>query len=153
MKIEIKRLQKEELKLAKELIEIQNAEKLEKCDLNEYLIGDLLLDQNYIMIVARKESKVIGGLTAYKLKMLDGNDCKLLLYEIDVLNEYRQQGVGSKLIQKLKEIGASMNSKSIFLLTDITNVVAQKFYENIGGEKYPQIMYVFKNTKAKDVIK
>ena len=149
VKVEINYIKYDELNLAMELIEIQNREKLHKDNPNRKLIGDLLLDENYIMIVAQEGTKVIGGLTAYKLKMLDGNCCKILLYEIDVLSEYRRQGVGSKLIKKLDEIGTSIQSKSIFLVTEITNTAAQKFYKNIGGEKHPQIMYVFKNSQTK----
>lgn len=151
MKVEISYVKNKELNLAMQLIEIQNREKLHKEAPNRKLIGDLLLDENYIMILAKEGTKVIGGLTAYKLKMLDGNNCKILLYGIDVLSEYRRQGVGSKLIKELNEIRNSIQSKSIFLFTEITNTVAQKFYENIGGEKHPQIMYVFKNYQTKKV--
>lgn len=61
---------------------------------------------------------------------------ELNLFKICVLPEFREYGVGTKLMQKMIDYFAGKeNLKSIFLEVDLKNVYAIKLYEKFGFKK------------------
>jgi ribosomal protein S18 acetylase RimI-like enzyme len=58
---------------------------------------------------------------------------EMFLFEIEVLKNYRQQGVGKSLIQELKNICNQKGIKQVFVVTSRTNHSALNLYETTGG--------------------
>lgn len=103
--------------------------------------------QNYLLI-AGNEGKPCGFLAAYTLSRLDGLNPELFLYEIEVNQAYRRQGIGKQLIEDLLDIAKGIKAKEVFVLTNEHNAAAMKLYESTGGkrENSDDVMFVYSLT-------
>jgi ribosomal protein S18 acetylase RimI-like enzyme len=70
------------------------------------------------------ENDKIIGLGLYTIK----NDCEIVLLETFIQNK----GIGTKIIEKIKEIAKTNNCKKIWLITSNENINAIKFYQKRG---------------------
>lgn len=103
--LEIKKLDSFEISLAKELIEMFGFDDETEhfvFSSDEY-IGQMLAREDFHVIVALDEGKLIGGLTAYEIKMFKRETTEMFLYEIEVAETHRQTGIGKALIEFLKK--------------------------------------------------
>jgi aminoglycoside 3-N-acetyltransferase I len=96
-------------------------------------LESFLQNQKNHVVVASVNNTVIGGLTAYEIEMYKKETSEIFLFEIEVKEEYRQQGVGSLLIHKLKDICKQSSIQQIFVLTSRNNDSALKLYNSTGG--------------------
>lgn len=142
MKIEIKNLSEKYINLAFALCEINEDIGNRRIDIRG--MKERLTNENFHVIVANVENKVVGGLIAYRLRMFNRDESKIFLYEIDVEEDYRRKGIGSLLITELTKLSKSLNVKSIFICTDADNIAAQNLYEKMGGEVEMIPMYSFR---------
>jgi ribosomal protein S18 acetylase RimI-like enzyme len=87
----------------------------------------------------------VGLAYAYELPRLKSDAAALLLYEIDVLEEHRRQGVGTTLINALLAIAHERYLDSTWLLTDDGNPAALALYAGTGGRRndVDQVMFQF----------
>ncbi len=67
------------------------------------------------------------------------------LYRICVLEEFRQYGIGTKLMNKMVEYFNENNCKKIFLEVDKENFGAIKLYENFGFKKVAERKNYYQN--------
>lgn len=104
----------------------------------------ILEDENFIALAAIEKNKLIGGLTAYLLKMYKRNSTKALLYEISVKSKYKRQGIGKKMVEYFISILKDMNTENIILITSKTNNNAIRFFEATNGTlKKDDILYEY----------
>jgi len=75
-------------------------------------------------ILVYKEKKIIG-LGLYYIK---NNECEIVLMETFIQNK----GIGTQLIQKIKEIAEKEKCKRIWLITTNENINAIRFYQKRG---------------------
>lgn len=100
-----------------------------------YRIEDLrkfISNENNYGFIAINNDKVVGFATAYTLLKPDGRKV-LYLDSIDVMPQYQGNGYGKGLISFACEIGKRIGCYKMFLITNKSNVVACKCYENAGG--------------------
>ncbi len=93
----------------------------------------ILKNENTIFLVARYENDVIGGLTAHQLASTYFEANEVYVYDLAVHQDFQRMGIGSQLIEELKEISCSNGDKEIFLQADIEDEYAIDFYNKIGG--------------------
>ena len=74
-------------------------------------------------ILVYENGKIIG-LGLYHIK----NNCEIVLLETFIHNK----GIGTKIIEKIKEIAESNKCKRIWLVTTNSNINAIKFYQKRG---------------------
>jgi GNAT superfamily N-acetyltransferase len=74
-------------------------------------------------VLVYKNGKIIG-LGLYKIK----NDCEIILLETFIQNK----GIGSKIIERIKEIAKTKDCKRVLLITSNENINAIKFYQKRG---------------------
>ena len=74
-------------------------------------------------ILVYENGKIIG-LGLYKIK----NDCEIVFLETFTQNN----GIGSKIIEKIKEIAKTKNCKKVWLITSNENINAIRFYQKRG---------------------
>jgi len=67
----------------------------------------------------------LAGLVTYRI---DGADCEII--SLDSLVE--RQGVGSKLLSRVREAAVDGGCKQLWLITTNDNIPAQRFYQNRG---------------------
>jgi ribosomal protein S18 acetylase RimI-like enzyme len=59
------------------------------------------------------------------------------LHELDVLEAWRRQGIGTALVREAMELGRRTGSTRFWLSTGGHNEVAQALYESLGGDRKP----------------
>lgn len=101
------------------------------------------LMQNYkYYFVAKYEGKNIG----YVGFEQTGDD--LNIQKIAVLEDYRNCGVASKLLEKVFEYRQKLDANNILLEVDVFNTVAIKFYEKFGFKTISRRENYYKNGDA-----
>ena len=108
----------------------------------------LLSKPNFHAIVATKEDKVVGGLSAYELERYYTDKSELYIYDIAVKTELHNQGIGKKLINYLKDYSTKNDIEGIFVEAHSEDEQAVKFYESTFGksEKVDQFNFEIKTT-------
>lgn len=121
-----------ENKLNYELKEIteENRELTNKILINEWETTDIIIRGKVVDgtkvpgIVAYKDDEIIGLITY----IIENNEC-----EIVSLNSYiENKGIGTNLIQKVKEIATKENCTRLKLITTNDNIRAIEFYQKRG---------------------
>jgi len=90
-------------------------------------------DEKNIMLVSRTDGVMSGFLWAYILDSPDRPFPKLFLYSIDVFEQFKRRGIGTLLIQHLKESARAHNCYKMFVPTSKTNLAAVALYRGTGG--------------------
>jgi aminoglycoside 3-N-acetyltransferase I len=99
---------------------------------NEY-IKNLLSKNDFHVLVAMQNDKLVGGLTSYELPMYKEQINEMLLYEIAVKPGYREMGVATLLINFLKDFCRDRGIKEMYVGTSTDNHAALKLYRSSGG--------------------
>ncbi|UCE26059.1 MAG: GNAT family N-acetyltransferase [Candidatus Coatesbacteria bacterium] len=124
---EIKRLRSGDEGLAREIV----GNFYPDGTLNEGFLSD---GRNYLL-AAYVNGELAGFLYAYELPRLDRPEPMMFLYSIDVLPEYREKGVGKKLIEELKFICVERGFMKMYVITGEENEAAMRLYESAGGRR------------------
>jgi aminoglycoside 3-N-acetyltransferase I len=141
--IQIKRLGSKDRRIAKELFYLFQKEDGKKpLPPDLAYLSKLLMRTSFFVLVAYKNKKLAGGLTAYALPMYKNGSSEMFLFEIGVKRQFRQQGIGRLLIERLKELALKKKMKLMFVLTSLDNLPAQKLYESVGGALQNDIFYL-----------
>lgn len=95
-----------------------------------YLIEQDVANENRHQFFAFYENELVGYINFEQT--LD----ELSVFRICVLSEFREYGIGTKLMQKMIDyFNSNKQLKSIFLEVDDKNIKAQKLYEKFGFKK------------------
>ncbi|MDX1738780.1 MAG: GNAT family N-acetyltransferase [Alphaproteobacteria bacterium] len=118
------------------------------CELAEFegYLNDFAIDANYLLqhglekeepdfgiLVAAVESKLVGYLAYYTVPFTYYGHPNLVLKELYISPDFRNQGIGRALMSKLIEFARRHDAKNIQWLVLKDNPSARLFYENIGG--------------------
>ena len=145
MKINYEKLTPQDLPLLKELIKIFE-EVFEMEDFivpNDAHLQSLLENESMIFFVAtlenkslveNEEIKVLGGLRGYILPSLYYASSEMYLYDLGVNPKFQRQGIGTKLMEKLKEFSKNLGYKELFVQADLEDNHAIDFYKKTGGQ-------------------
>ena len=93
-----------------------------------------------VMYIAFAKAKPVGFTQLYPIFSSVSMEPMYLLNDLFILSEYRGKGVGTALINVVKERCKLENQKGIVLQTESTNP-AQKLYEHLGFKKDPDLHY------------
>ena len=130
--MDIKRLQSEEAQLAFEAIQ-SIKESNDGLTLSISYLERFLIKSDNVLIVASEESRPVGFLVAYLLDRVDRNQQMVCLYEIEVIESFRQRGVGTKMIDCLKELCGRIDAMKAWAITNRSNSAAMKLYKQSGA--------------------
>ncbi len=90
--------------------------------------------------VAIDDDEVIGWCFGYELFRPEGR-WMMLLYQIDVVEERRREGVGRQLLDAFVAFARSKGHEKMWLLTDAGNKAARRLYEGAGGDPSERLGY------------
>ena len=79
------------------------------------------------------EERIIAFAYGYALDRLDGRRM-LYLHEVGVAEAYHRQGIGTAMLQALKDECRKQGFHRIFLITHQYNTAANSLYRKCGGE-------------------
>lgn len=135
----IEKLKKEDISSYKELIDnvFDGSNPIE--EYNKY-------DENndvYEIIVAKKDDRVVGSITMYKINLFTYSfQPALEVFNVAVHIDYRGEGIAKKIFAYIFEYAKKEGFKQIFLTCLETAHGAHKLYESIGFVKAPSVKYV-----------
>jgi aminoglycoside 3-N-acetyltransferase I len=151
--LKISRIRKDDVERLAELVELLN-EVFEEPNRvgSKRQLKKLLRNPSFHAIVAIKEDKIVGGLTAYELDSYYTDKSELYIYDIAVKTELQNQGIGKKIIQYLKEYSTKNEIEGIFVEAHSEDEQSVKFYESTfgKGEKVDHFNFEIKTTTSKD---
>jgi aminoglycoside 3-N-acetyltransferase I len=140
MDLKVKKLEPKDAPLAASVVKSFAAKHVSLGYMEVFLSNPL----NYL-IVAEVDGDLAGFLLAYALQRLKQVSYKMFIYELDVVEEQRRKGVGTALINYVREIVRTEQMMNAFVLTSYSNEGAVEFYKTTGGkiENGDDLMFVF----------
>ena len=145
---QIKRLTDEDLVDFQALVKLFNMVFEEESKMgSEAHLRKLLSSQNFIALAALVKNKVVGGLTAYELPMYDSDSSEIFIYDLAVKSQYQRMGIGTGLIQSLREYCLRQGIKEFFVMAHEEDEHAVEFYRATGGKSENVINFVYKMTE------
>lgn len=91
---------------------------------------EMLLNENYSLLVAKEDNKVIGSVLGICCKCLAVPF--LIIEDVIVKDGLRGKGVGRKLMESLDKIAKSNQCAYAILVSSAHRKSAHKFYKNAG---------------------
>jgi aminoglycoside 3-N-acetyltransferase I len=98
----------------------------------------LLADERTIFVAAFDGAEPVGFAFGYLLPRRHGEPTMLFVYELDVAEAYRRQGLATRLLQ---ELFAQAGGVEAFVLTEPGNDAANATYAKLGGERSEVVMW------------
>jgi len=134
--IEIERLLTDKSELAARTInEIKPFPERNNTEVSINYMEKFLKVNSNIFLLSSIEKESIGYLLAYKLDRVDRIENMVLLYEINVIDQFRRKGIAKSMIDKLKKICVEINTYKMWVLTDKRNNPAINLYTTTGGKR------------------
>lgn len=93
-----------------------------------------LSDAKNYLIIHRVGSAIAGIAYGYELQRFDGKNSMMYVHAIEVLPEYRRQGIGKEIMNELVDICKKNNFIKMFLITLKSNIPAVMLYDATGGK-------------------
>lgn len=102
----------------------------------EDYLTKIIQDEHCIILTAKWDHQVIGGLTAYVLHGYHPPKPLLYIYDFGITTAFQNQGIGTKMMDFLKTYASTNGIKEIFVSTEQTdNDQALAFYRNSGASE------------------
>jgi len=98
-------------------------------------IERLRSDENYKIVVALFENKVIGCITMAQIMALEYEVGYLQINGLVVQENYQQKGVGTKLLNHAEEYASEKGLSYLILNCGFQRTKAHEFYESKGFDK------------------
>ncbi|MBU0823922.1 MAG: AAC(3)-I family aminoglycoside N-acetyltransferase [Alphaproteobacteria bacterium] len=85
-----------------------------------------------ILLIARIDGRIVGGLTAYELPKLEAARSEIYLYDLAVAESVRRRGIATALITELQHIAAETGAWAVFVQADYVDPPAIALYTKLG---------------------
>jgi ribosomal protein S18 acetylase RimI-like enzyme len=107
-----------------------------------------LANVGHYVFAAEIDGEVVGFVLAYRLERIDGDAPQLFVYEVDVAPEQRRHGVGTLLMQAVRDAVGRESMKEAFVVTERDNAAALAVYRGTGAraESESSIVLVYPGT-------
>ncbi len=97
------------------------------------VLNQILLDDNYAILVAKRDSEILGTVTAIRCKALATNF--MVLEDFVVKPGHTGHGIGSKLMQAADDFARASHCTYAILVSSGFRKDAHRFYEKHGFEE------------------
>jgi len=132
--IDIRRLQRGDADCFGQLTELFSRvfdERQERVDARQ--LNKLLSKSSFYALVVHQNDRLVGGLTAYEIESYQKERSELFVYDIAILEEYRQRGIGRKLMGYLVNERLDTRIDSLFVTVHAKDPEALEFYRTVMG--------------------
>lgn len=93
-----------------------------------------LCDPDCWLFAAVEDGRIIGFAYGYSLQRLNTQRKMLYIHEVGVLEDCQRRGIGTRLMEKLREACEKENLCKMFLICYQNNTAANALYRKAGGE-------------------
>lgn len=149
MEIVVSRLSEDDVKSLQDLNRLfsdafDDPENYHSTPPTEAYLGAFLRRTDTIVIVARKEERVVGGLVAYVLDKFEQDRREVYVYDVAVDPHFQRQGIGRKMMDEVRRIAREMHASVVYVQADKADDHAVAFYRSLdpSGES-PMINFDF----------
>ena len=111
-------------------------------DVQLELSSEFLSDPRHHIAVAIEDSTIVGIASAVNYIHPDKPD-ELWINEVAVAKAYRRKGIAGALLKLLFQCGKEIGCTEAWVLTDESNIPANRLYSKLGGVPKKQTMYSF----------
>ena len=95
-------------------------------------LANVLSAEHVVALAAFDKQQLIGGLVAYELDKLERMRREFYIYDLAVAAAHRRKGVGTLLIEHLREIASKRDAWVIYVQADYGDDPAIHLYEKLG---------------------
>lgn len=120
----------------------------ESTDLSDAYIDGLLARDEFWVIAATVDGRVVGGLTAHTLAMTVFEGSEVFLYDIAVDEAYQRRGIGRRLVDALLDGARALGIATVFVPADNDDGHALDFYRAMNGAPLAVTMFDFDTTSG-----
>jgi aminoglycoside 6'-N-acetyltransferase I len=111
--------------------------------IDPHYLTSYLAEGNHFMIVAIHETEVVGQIRAVIHKHPD-RPHELYIDNLGVTPKRQRQGIATRLLDAMLELGNQNGCKEAWLATESNNTQAQGFYNTYGVQPEGMVFYLFK---------
>lgn len=106
---------------------------------SEYKVSDeylsaMLHNSSCVILGALIDDRIVGGLVAFEMTPIHGTK-EFYIYDIAVHPEFQKQGIGTRLMEALKQEARTRGVGTIFVEAESEDEGAVAFYRAIDGEE------------------
>jgi aminoglycoside 3-N-acetyltransferase I len=94
---------------------------------------EFLNDDRTFLFAAFEGDAPVGFVLAYELLRRHGDRSMLFVYEVDVVETHRRQGIATALFAALADAAREREIREAFVLTEADNAAANALYASLGG--------------------
>ena len=146
-------------RIARSLREVRNVASMTAVSVRQLHAGDervvaqladrepqtaLLAHDRTVFVAAFAGEEPVGLAFGYLLPRRRGDAEMLFVYEVDVDEQYRRQGVATRMLSELERVARARGVREGFVLTDADNDPARGLYSSLGGEPLDVVQYEFR---------
>lgn len=106
-------------------------------------LANLLAREDFQVFVVTQNQHLLGGLTAYELRKYTAQISELYIYDLAVRAEFQRRGLGSDLIQGLRQHNQPRGIDEIFVAAHAEDRGAFRFYESLGAQAESVVHFNF----------
>jgi ribosomal protein S18 acetylase RimI-like enzyme len=96
-------------------------------------VSRFLADPNHHLLIAYSDDAPAGFVSGVEVTHPD-KGTEMFLYELAVDETFRRQGIGTALVQALRDLAREQGCYGMWVLTDDDNAAAGATYRKAGGE-------------------
>jgi aminoglycoside 3-N-acetyltransferase I len=106
----------------------------------------LLADDGTIFLAAFAGTEPVGFVIGYELSRRHGAPSLLFVYELEVDEAHRRQGIAGRLMSELADLARSRGIREGFVLAEPENDAANALYRLLGGRPAGAVLWDFQYT-------
>ena len=95
-------------------------------------LTNLLAKEHVVVLVARMDEEVVGGLVAYEFEKFEQARSEIYIYDLAVDERHRRRGVATGLIAHLQSLASQRGAWVVFVQADYGDDPAIALYEKLG---------------------
>jgi aminoglycoside 3-N-acetyltransferase I len=103
----------------------------------------VLAKPDFIVFVALKDNRVIGGLTAYTLHQYYSEKPLAYIYDLAIQTKYQRQGIGKKLIAAINTYCSENGYEEVFVQADKVDEYALDFYRSTKPTEEEPVVHFY----------
>ena len=98
-------------------------------------LESLLSDEDFIVLTAKYQGQISGGLCAYVLRKFEQRRKEIYIYDLAVAQKSRRKGVATALIDRVRDLAAQLGAWIIVVQAEFDNDGARALYRTMGPEE------------------
>jgi len=108
---------------------------------NQTHLLSLLNKKSFLAVIAKIETRIIGGLTVYVLDQYYAEKPLAYIYDLAVLEKYQRKGVGKKLMEFTKGFCKENGFEEVFVQAEKFDDYAVDFYRSTQPTNEEEVVH------------